>query len=84
MKVRTAPYHAVVNGNVNNNKNEIIMSPYTIFDVVNMVICAGGKPVFLDIDLDSFSPDLKEIKKYYNNKINLGIESNLGKKNCIR
>ena len=53
---------------INNNKNEIIMSPYTIFDVVNMVICAGGKPIFLDIDLDSFSLDLKEIKKYYNNK----------------
>ncbi len=38
---------------VNENKNEIIMSPYTIFDVVNMVICAGGKPVFVDIDKQS-------------------------------
>ena len=28
----------------------VIMSPYTIFDVVNMVICAGGVPVFADID----------------------------------
>lgn len=53
---------------IDNNKNEIIMSPYTIFDVVNMVICAGGKPVFIDIDLDHFSPNLNEINKYYNNK----------------
>ena len=28
----------------------VVMSPYTIADVVNMVICAGGVPVFADID----------------------------------
>ena len=37
------------------NQNEIILSPYTIFDVVNMVICAGGKPVFAEIDFPSIS-----------------------------
>ena len=26
------------------------MSPFTIFDVVNMVICAGGTPVFCDVE----------------------------------
>ena len=26
------------------------MSPFTIFDVVNMVISAGGKPVFVDVN----------------------------------
>jgi perosamine synthetase len=29
---------------------KVVMSPYTIADVVNMVICAGGVPVFADID----------------------------------
>src|SRR3954470_7659793 len=29
---------------------KVIMSPYTIADVVNMVICAGGNPVFADIE----------------------------------
>src|SRR5262249_9961833 len=29
---------------------KVILSPYTIYDVVNMVICAGGIPVFADID----------------------------------
>jgi len=53
---------------INNNKNEIIMSPFTIFDVVNMVICAGGKPIFVDIDIDSFSSNLQEIKKYHTAK----------------
>ena len=29
---------------------DVVMSPYTIADVVNMVIAAGGRPVFADID----------------------------------
>jgi len=29
---------------------EVILSPNTIADVINMVICAGAKPVFCDID----------------------------------
>ena len=29
---------------------KVILSPYTIADVVNMVVCAGGIPVFADID----------------------------------
>jgi perosamine synthetase len=28
----------------------VVLSPYTIADVVNMVLCAGGVPVFADID----------------------------------
>jgi dTDP-4-amino-4,6-dideoxygalactose transaminase len=32
---------------------KVIMSPYTIADVVNMVVCAGGRPVFADIDRES-------------------------------
>lgn len=30
--------------------DEVILSPYTISDVVNMVVCAGAVPVFADID----------------------------------
>lgn len=29
---------------------DVVMSPYTIADVVNMVILGGGRPVFADID----------------------------------
>ena len=32
-----------------NAGQEVILSPYTIADVVNMVVAAGGKPVFADI-----------------------------------
>src|SRR5258705_1258220 len=29
---------------------KVVLSPYTIADVINMVICAGGVPVFADIE----------------------------------
>ena len=32
---------------------DVVMSPYTIADVVNMVLAAGGRPVFADIDRSS-------------------------------
>jgi perosamine synthetase len=53
---------------VKNQKNEIIMSPFTIFDVVNMVICAKGNPVFCDIDKDTNHLSLRNIKKKINKK----------------
>lgn len=31
---------------------KVILSPYTISDVVNMVLCAGGVPLFADIEND--------------------------------
>jgi dTDP-4-amino-4,6-dideoxygalactose transaminase len=32
---------------------EVVMSPYTIADVINMVILAGGRPVFADIERET-------------------------------
>lgn len=29
---------------------QVLLSPYTIHEVVNMVICAGGRPLFADIE----------------------------------
>jgi DegT/DnrJ/EryC1/StrS aminotransferase family len=29
---------------------KVILSPYTISDLVNMVLCAGGIPIFVDIE----------------------------------
>lgn len=40
----------------------VIMSPYTIADVVNMVICAGAKPVFCDIEQHSCNIDPAKIE----------------------
>ncbi|MEM8962960.1 MAG: DegT/DnrJ/EryC1/StrS family aminotransferase [Acidobacteriota bacterium] len=41
----------------------VIMSPYTIYDVVNMVICAGGRPLFADIDRETCNIDPDEVEK---------------------
>jgi len=40
-------------------RKKVLLSPYTIHDVINMVICAGGRPVFVDIERDTcnISPD---------------------------
>lgn len=42
---------------------KIIMSPYTITDVVNMVILAGARPVFADIERDTCNIDPVEIER---------------------
>lgn len=48
----------------------VLMSPYTIADVVNMVICSGGTPVFADIDRQSCALDPRRIAQL--------IDSNTG------
>jgi perosamine synthetase len=41
---------------------KVILSPYTIADVINMVICAGGIPVFADIDPSTCNIDPQNIE----------------------
>ena len=45
------------------------MSPFTIFDVVNMVICAGGTPVFCDVEKKSITISLDYIKRVYDDEV---------------
>jgi len=42
---------------------KVILSPYTIADVINMVICAGGRPVFADIDRPSTNIQAGEVER---------------------
>lgn len=42
---------------------EVILSPYTIADVINMVINAGAKPVFADTERETCNIDPIEIEK---------------------
>ncbi len=53
---------------VTRERTRIIMSPYTIYDVVNMVIAAGGEPVFADIDQASCNLDTDEVSKLIDDK----------------
>lgn len=44
-------------------RRRVILSPYTIADVVNMVISAGGEPVFADIEAESCNINPDEVEK---------------------
>jgi perosamine synthetase len=48
---RVAIYHAIKT--IVRPGDVVVMSPYTITDVVNMVIAAGARPVFADVDAQS-------------------------------
>jgi perosamine synthetase len=42
---------------------KVIVSPYTIADVINMVVCAGGVPVFADIERETCNIDAAEVER---------------------
>jgi dTDP-4-amino-4,6-dideoxygalactose transaminase len=42
---------------------KVVLSPYTISDVINMVICAGGVPVFADLEPGTCNIDAAEVEK---------------------
>lgn len=50
------------------DRTKVVMSPYTIFEVVNMVICAGGQPVFADIEPTTCNIDAAEVEKLADDK----------------
>ena len=50
---------------VTSQKNKIILSPFTVFDVINMVICAGGVPIFADVDERTITINIESIKTCY-------------------
>ena len=41
---------------------KVILSPYTISDVVNMVVCAGAVPMFADIEQETCNIDAKQVE----------------------
>jgi len=47
---------------------KVILSPYTIADVINMVVCAGGVPVFADIDRESCNISAASVAKLIDDK----------------
>ena len=61
--------YLAVKASINKKKKKIIMSPFTIFDVVNMVLCAGGVPVFSDVEKKSITINLENIKKVYDDEV---------------
>ena len=49
---RLAVYLAIKES-ITSSKRKVLLSPFTIFDLVNMVIVAGGEPVFIDSIINS-------------------------------
>ncbi len=42
---------------------EVILSSYTMTDIINMVIFAGGRPVFADVDLETCNIAVAELER---------------------
>jgi len=42
---------------------KVVLSPYTISDVINMVVCAGGIPVFADLEPDTCNVDAEDVAR---------------------
>ena len=49
-------------------KNEIIVSPYTLPEVINVIVNLKGKPVFVDLDIETGLPNITEVKNKINKK----------------
>lgn len=56
---------------------KVILSPYTIYDVVNMVICAGGWPVFADIERDTCNIDAGQVEALIDDETGAVIATHL-------
>lgn len=55
--------HLVFKNLLTPERPNVVMSPYTIHDVVNMVLAAGGRPVWADIESATCNVDAAEIEK---------------------
>ena len=55
----------------------VILPAYTIHDVVNMVLLAGGKPLFADIEEDTLNICPNDLEMQINNKVSVVLLTHL-------
>lgn len=53
---------------ISDKKNEILISPYTLTEVVNAILYAGGKPIYVEINLKTGLPLEVDLDKKINEK----------------
>ena len=53
---------------IEKKKNEIIISPYTLIEVINAIVYAGGKPIYVDINIKTGLPEETDLNKKINTK----------------
>ena len=51
---------------------KVIVSPYTIVDVINMVVSAGGVPLFADLDVGTCNVSAAEVERLLRTEANIG------------
>jgi perosamine synthetase len=57
-----AGIYLLIKLSISEGRNEVLLSPYTIPDVVNMVLFAGGRPIFVDFEPKSTAISLTSIQ----------------------
>jgi perosamine synthetase len=62
---RSAFFHSLISLK-SDDKKEVIISPYALYPMINMIIYAGCKPVFVDFNENNIELSLKNIKKKIN------------------
>lgn len=55
----------------------VVMSPYTLSDVVNMVIAAGAEPIFADIETDTCNIDPAEVERLVDERTGAVVATHL-------
>jgi len=60
-QARVGIYLAIRELTSKKRRRKIILSPYTIHDVINMLICAGAIPVFADLDRTTCNIDTQAV-----------------------
>tara|TARA_B110000305_G_scaffold163105_1_gene180442 strand:+ start:1949 stop:3172 length:1224 start_codon:yes stop_codon:yes gene_type:complete len=53
---------------LSDKQKEILISPYTLTEVINAIIYAGGKPVYVEINLQTGLPSEDDLDKKINDK----------------
>ena len=66
-KARIGLFH-ILNFLIKNDKkkNKIILSSFTVFDMINMILLSGFEPIFIDHYKDSSQIDIEQLKEKLN------------------
>ena len=77
--------HLCVKHSIDKTRPKVIMPAYTIYDAVNMVVTAGGTPVFADVNENTCNVSIEDILQKIDEQTSVVIVAHLhGKLSNIR
>lgn len=62
-------FYIAVKSLIKNGKNVFLISPFTIHEVIDLIMLAGGKPLFIDFQKNTTNLDLEKIKENINKNV---------------